>query len=49
MELRWNEGLLEAGCYWTEGENKEIIKEDRQESVIHLLKFQTGVVTGNSG
>lgn len=36
MELRWEKGLPKARSYQTEGENGEIVMEDREDRVAHL-------------
>lgn len=36
MELRWEEGYLQAGCYQAEDENREFIMEERKHNVNHL-------------
>lgn len=38
MEWSWQEGHLETGCSWAEGENGEITMRDRKQSMNHLLE-----------
>lgn len=36
-----------VGCYWAEGENGEILMEDKKDNLIHLPESLPGVATGH--
>lgn len=44
MELRWEEGYPQVGCYQVDAENSESVMEDNKHNVNHPPEFLPSMV-----